>query len=268
MIGCNGSTVEDPQLNGEVQSGQQEVDIEWVSVAQEGISFQFDKLIADSVNISIMAPDQDFFEEHPLPGHLHISFNKPSNGDNISIFGQLNVYPVDQLLQFDPEAGFVIDNLVGMLDSGSTEALEWEMPFLPFQYAGQLFNSNVKIVSFKNGKGIRYLTQHVQDVAPLLNTSLVYTFQGLTADRLYYVSLIMPVNHPELTDTWDEFFADIEYSDFYENFEVYIANDRNLLNNSPDSLFNPPLTLLDQLVESIMVDNPDFLLENEDMSVG
>ncbi len=67
----------------------------------------------------------------------------------------------------------MIDNLIGMLDSESKEALEWEMPFLPFQYAGQLFNSNGQTVSIKNGKEICYLTQHIQDVALLLNKSIM-----------------------------------------------------------------------------------------------
>ena len=266
IIGCNGSTVEDPQQNGKEQSGKPEVDTEWVSVAQEGISFQFDASLAGTFDLMLIpASEQDVMLIHP--SYLLFTLNQPDKADESFSNGYLTVFSVDHYRQIDSMAGKMIDTLAEMLATRSTETSDFDLPYLPYVNAGQLFHSNLQIVSFKNGEGIRYLTMHVQDLAPILNQGLLYTFQGLTADKLFYVSFSIPVSHPDLTDTWDEYFADLEYLEFSDNFQVYLEKNREILNSSPDSVFSPPLMILDQLVESIMVDNPAILLEEPD-SVG
>jgi hypothetical protein len=265
-IGCNGNAVEDSQLNGEDQSDNEEVATEPVSVAQEGISFQFDASLANSVDLMLVpASEEDSMLQHPT--YIQFTMNNPGNADDIFLNGYLTIFAVDHYRQVDSMAGEMIDTLAEILATRSTETSEFELPYLPFVNAGQLFHSNVQIVSFKNGEGIRYLTQHVQDIAPILNQGLLYTFQGLTTDKLFYISFSIPVSHPDLIDTWDEYFADHEYLDFSDNFRAYLENDREILNSSPDSVFNPSLTILDQLVESIYVENPAILFEEID-SVG
>jgi hypothetical protein len=267
MIGCNGSAVEDPQLNGEDQSGQQEVDIEWVSVAQEGISFRFDASLASTVDLTMIpASEEDSMFYHPT--YMQFTLYNPDNPVESFLNGYLTVFSVDHYRQIDSMTGEMIDTLSKMLATCSTETSEFELPYLPYVNAGQLFHSNVQILSFKNGEGIRYLTMHVQDVAPILNQGLLYTFQGLTTDKQYYVSFSIPVSHPDLTNTWDEYFTDLEYQEFSDNFKAYLEKDREMLNSSPGSTFDPPLKILDQLVESIMVDNPAILFEENVGSVG
>lgn len=267
IIGCNGGAVEDPQLNGEDQIGQQEVDTEWVSIAQEGISFRFDASLASTVDLTMVpASEEDSMFYHP--SYMQFTLNNPDTMADSFLNGYLTVFSVDRYRQIDSMTGEMIDTLSKMLATYSTETSEFELPYLPYVNAGQLFHSNVQIVSFKNGEGIRYLTMHVQDVAPILNQGLLYTFQGLTNDKQYYVSFSIPVSHPDLTNTWDEYFADLEYLEFSDNFNEYLKKDREILNNSPDSAFGPPLKILDQLVESIMVDNPAILLDENVGSVG
>ena len=260
IIGCNGSTVEDPQINGKEHIGQPEVDSKWVSVSQEGISFSFDASLASTFNlILIHAAEEGSMLNHPA--YLLFTLNNTEDlGDSFSN-GYLAVFSVDHYRQIDSMAGDMIDTLAEMLKTGSTATSDSELLYLPYVNAGQLFHSNVKIVSFENGEGIRYLTMHVQDVAPILNEGLLYTFQGLTADKQFYVSFSIPVSHPDLVDTWDQYFADLECPEFSDNFQAYIEEDRDLLNSSPDSVFNPSLMLLDQLIESSMIDNPAILLE-------
>jgi hypothetical protein len=267
VVGCNGNVIDDSQQNGEEQQGgQQEVVTEWVSVAQEGISFEFEASLAGTVDLTLIpASEEDFILSHPT--YLEFTLNNPNDADDSFSNGYLTVFSVERYRQIDSMAGDIINNLVEMLATRSTETTDFELPYLPYVNAGQLFHSNVQIVSFKNGEGIRYLTMHVQDVAPILNEGLFYTFQGLTSDKQYYVSFSIPVSHPALTNTWDDYFADLEYQEFSDNFRAYVEKDREVLNSSPDAAFSPPLTILDQLVESIMVDNPAILLEEPD-SVG
>jgi len=267
VVGCNGNVIDELQQNGEVQQdSQQEIITELVSVDQEGISFEFDASLAGTVDLTLIpASEEDFMLSHPT--YLEFTLNHPDNADDIFSNGYLTVFSVEHYRQIDSMAGDIINTLAEMLVTGSTETTDFELPYLPFVNAGQLFHSNVQIVSFKNGEGIRYLTMHVQDVAPILNEGLLYTFQGLTNDNQYYVSFSIPVSHPALTNTWDEYFADLEYQEFSDNFRAYLEQDREILDSSPDAAFSPPLTILDQLVESIMVDNPTILLEELD-SVG
>jgi hypothetical protein len=267
VVGCNGNVIDDPQQNGEDhQGGQQEIVTEWVSVAQEGISFEFDASLAGTVDLTLIpASEEDFMYSHPT--YLQFILNHPNDAADSFSRGYLTVFSVERYRQIDSMAGDIVNTLAEMLATGSTETTDFELPYLPFVNAGQLFHSNVHLVSFKNGEGIRYLTMHVQDLAPILNEGLLYTFQGLTNDKQYYISFSIPVSHPALTDTWDEYFADLDYLEFSDNFRAYLEQDREILDGSPDTTFSPPLTILDQLVESIMVDNPAILLEEPD-SVG
>lgn len=115
--------------------------------------------------------------------------------------------------------------------------------------AGQMFQSNVRYLDFLNGSGARWLSQYGQALFPIGQPQLFYTFQGFTADGVYYVSIILPVNHTVLPAAEDVTLDDA----FYNNFETYIAETRSILESQPDASFIPSLELLDQLVESITV---------------
>jgi hypothetical protein len=232
-------------------------DIQVVMIDYQGISFMYDNSLAASVDISI----EDASEEDSMilyPRHVIFTLNDPTGSGDIFLNGYLSVYPTAAFRLIDSEAGRVIDDLSTMLASRTIIINDRSLPYLPFPNAGQLFQSNIKIIDFKNGEGIRFITQHVQDLSPIVSEGLEYTFQGLTADERFYVSLNVPVSHPGVAKTWEDFFTDVDYNDFSDNFNAYLERDLEILNNSHDSDFEPSIELLDQLVESILVDNPDF----------
>jgi hypothetical protein len=78
-----------------------------------------------------------------------------------------------------------------------------QLPLVPFFNAQQLFASNVQIISFQNGQGVRFLTEYAQYAASANNTDLFYHFQGLTNDGAYYVIAILPLTAPMLAETSD-----------------------------------------------------------------
>ena len=131
-----------------------------------------------------------------------------------------------------------------------------ELPFLPNLGAGQQFYSNAIPISFQNGKGIRYLTQYVQNTAPVTNGGLFYTFQGLTDDGMTYISLTLPVDHPDLPADWDDFFstANITYETLEENYLDYIMQVTDYIHETDDNLFMPSLKMLDEIVMSLHVE--------------
>ncbi len=126
------------------------------------------------------------------------------------------------------------------------------LPFLPPFNAGQLLRTQLAFVEFQNGRGLRFLTEYAQYYAPINNTDLFYTFQGLTADGRYYVAAIFPVSHPSLppdASTIPGGNADA----FANTYETY-ANDMALqLAGYGAAEFTPSLALLDALIASLQV---------------
>jgi DNA-binding CsgD family transcriptional regulator len=117
------------------------------------------------------------------------------------------------------------------------------LPFLPDQKAAQVFHASEKILPFQNGTGIRYITQYSQAHFPAVdNRDLFYTFQGLTADGKYYVSVVLPVHLSALDGMPTPGNADESSNSF--------KTARDLLNRQDASL-QPSLESLDALVQSI-----------------
>jgi hypothetical protein len=125
-----------------------------------------------------------------------------------------------------------------------------QMPFLPLYNESQVMHSNLQSLDFKNGHGLRYLTQFDQAPMPINNHQLIYTYQGLTSDGKYYVAAVLPVNHPSLPA--DEKVTGKEAPEFTSDFPKYLANVTATLNAQADT-FTPDLTKLDAMFSSLEV---------------
>src|SRR5207244_878981 len=69
-----------------------------------------------------------------------------------------------------------------------------KIPYLQYFDAHRLFQSHIKNISFKNGRGILFLTEYSSDMADYVdNERLSYLFQGLTDDGKYSVFAWFPV---------------------------------------------------------------------------
>jgi len=118
--------------------------------------------------------------------------------------------------------------------------------------AAQFIRSQVEFINFQNGTGVRFLSQYGQAAGSIGWPNLFYAFQGFTADGAFYISVILPVNHPSLPHpnnvTMD--------NAFYDNFMTYAAEMSIQLNGEDPGMFMPSLLLLDELVESLLVETP------------
>lgn len=163
---------------------------------------------------------------------------------------RLLIYPADQYAQINPGAAENIANLKLTLTTLETPSSDEVLPFLPLWNAGQVFHSNFAYLDFQNGSGIRYLTQYGQDVYPINNYSLFYTFQGLTSDERFYIAAIFPVSTPALPDP-ETMELDQE---FYDTYLQYIEETKFLLETQPLDTFTPSLMDLDLLIESLRIE--------------
>jgi hypothetical protein len=161
---------------------------------------------------------------------------------------QIFVYPVEDLGKVNEGAGQIIASLQTLLQSPQEIP---NMPFLPLFNAAQVMHTHVQYLDFKNGQGLRYLTEFSQGIVPINNYELIYTYQGLTSDGKYYVAAVLPVNHPSLPA--DGKVTGNEPPEFTSDFPTYLANVVKTLNPQAANTFTPDLAQLDVMMSSLEV---------------
>jgi hypothetical protein len=159
------------------------------------------------------------------------------------------VYPVEAYRQLSQQSSQEIDNLVQALAQKSANLQT--LPFLPLQNAKQSFHSNVSYIPFMNGNGVRYLVMYSQGIVPVNNMDLFYSYQGLTTDQKYLVSMMLPVNYPTLPARYDSL-TDTERLKLIQDPTYFEQLSQNF-SAQPSSSFSPDLEKLDALVQSIHV---------------
>jgi len=224
-----------------------------LSVTFEGLNFSFDPAIAASAANSKLAPVGEGqgapWEIQPetiqskFEGYAHSgAFTDPV----------ILVYPVQEFSKLSPAAAKQIDKLRNLLATRPATAPADGMPFLPIWNAAQMMSTKIEYLDFANGSGVRYLTQYGQAAAPINNTYLFYTFQGLTADGKYAISAILPVANPILPPD-PSIVPGNDYEKFNNEFATYLADIEKKLAAQPDDSFQPHLGLLDDMIKTIKI---------------
>ena len=192
------------------------------------------------------------------PEHLRIAFdNEPLTPSVSGQQRQLLIYPAATYraiyqAQGNHEIARTIDTLKALL-SDNPPALEGELPFLPPLGASQAFGAQIKPLSFQNGSGLRYITQYAQDATPITNEGIFYTFQGLTNDGQYYISLIYPISTASLPNSYEESPWSNDNDAFMAAYDKYLQETTQTLNGLPPTDFTPSLEQLDAMIQSLIV---------------
>jgi hypothetical protein len=121
---------------------------------------------------------------------------------------------------------------------------------MPFNNATGTIKSRIQYLSFKNGKGVLFLTQYSQELHPnpINNEELTCNFQGITNDGKYYVAARFALTHPSLPKGID-FTSHIDRDDK----ELYLKTREKKLNGFADDSFEPSLGVLKSLITSISI---------------
>jgi len=164
-----------------------------------------------------------------------------------SVEPQIFVYPISEL-GVNEVAAKVAEDLQTLLQS--QQAGE-SLPFLPLYNETQALHAQVNYLDFKNGQGVRFLTEYNQGMLPVNNRQLFYTFQGLTSDGRYYAAAVLPVNLSGLPA--DESSTDNLSADFTNDFRTYMTATVDMLNQQPASSFTPNLSMLDAMIQSLEI---------------
>ena len=199
-------------------------------------------------------------EDHPYweltPGHTVVTlegytlqgkFHQP----------QIYIYPALDYATLFPGAFESMHRLRNVMNLSIASIGVDQLPAVPFFNAAQVFASNIELISFQNGSGIRFLTEYAQYAASANNQDLFYHFQGFSNDGEYYIIAILPITMPMLAETSDGGAplpaGGIPYSYFADggNFdaESYYAAVTDLLNGTAPDALSPTINQLDALIQ-------------------
>jgi hypothetical protein len=183
--------------------------------------------------------------EYPLQGKFHES--------------RIFVYPVAEYSERNPKAAEQIERLRRVVTGAAL--LEETLPTIPFFNAAPLIAAQIKILPFQNGGGgVRSLTQYAQYAAPINNHEVFYHFQGLSNDGNYYIIAILPITAPVLAeDEKPEAAIPAEGVPIPTGIgpnEVYYFSVTEKLNSLAPDAYTPSLSILDALIQSMIVTTP------------
>ena len=194
------------------------------------------------------------------PGHTQVML-----GDYYVLQGkfhqpQIYIYPAQAYAELVPVAFEGIRRVNNIIYNPEVLISADQLPTVPFFNAQQVFASNIQIISFQNGEGVRFLTQYAQYAAPVNNHELIYHFHGVTRDGAYYIIAIFPVTVPVLVETSDMAAAlppsGIAYPDVTApdtDLQSYYTAVTSLLNALSPETFTPTINQLDLMIQSMQI---------------
>ena len=223
-------------------------------VNYEGIRFSFDDSIAESVQ-SATIPEQnlgdDFLPGGTYPTHFEFSFNQYAI-TNHTLNAKILIYPVEEYREISTFASDQINALAFAIINRPGGSARSTLPFLPLWPAAQLFSAQVSYFDFQNGSGVRFLTMFGQDIFPIDNFNLIYTYQGMTHDGRYYLSVVLPISHPGLPDDGSDLIGE-DYVEFYNSWDTYLPDTLRFLGEQMLDSYFPSIVLLDELIKTIEI---------------
>ena len=226
-------------------------------ISHPGIQFSADEILGRP--IWFIPPD----DEYTI---ATFTFTQPADDGNLSSFCRIDgcITFYDAQKYADAFEGFEHN-----VDLMQTAIANGQLGKFPTVGAAVLMQSQIRPLSFQNGTGFRGVVSRGQDGYWVNNESIVYDFHGLTDDGNYYVRVQIPIDWAYLIDSYDlesnsnedAILPDNLVPDSPDgnraNMMAYNQALEPLLDVAPNAEFTPDLSLLDALVQSILIDITD-----------
>jgi hypothetical protein len=175
------------------------------------------------------------------PEHARILLTGYAREGRSNIASGIRVFRADEVNTMDPA---VIASLKAVLAGTSEDRLDF--PRIPA--AGRTVDAQAEPVDFVNGHGYRFLAQGSFDASTLRSTRLYYIYQGLTADEMYLVTVLLGTDAPFVADL-----ATGEPIMSQEIGDAYLIDLNQRINAAQAADFSPSLGTLDGLVQSLNI---------------
>lgn len=233
-----------------------------VPVSSANVTFVIPQGLASNVLAETVpaVSEQDGAPWEVSPAYLRFTLqNYPLQGKFFT--PQIMVYPAQDYAAVGAGASISIQRLQAILASPNATLTNAIMPRLPYVNADQVIGAQAKVITFKNGSGLRVLAEYAQNFTVIDNHDLFYHFEGLTSDGKYYIVTTLPANAAFLAA--DSNPASPVPSDGIpfpgydamnaDTFNSYLQKVGDKLNATSAEAFTPSLQALDALIQSISV---------------
>lgn len=234
-----------PQADETEASAPSEIEAENVVSFEEmriAVGFDFPDGILQGANTSVqLVYENPGPTELPYPQHARILFTSYTNGSEDHTTSGIRVYRVDEINAL--QAG-VVENLFAVLEGQADHHTD----FPRFSGAGALIDAQLVEVPFQNGRGYRYLFTTSFAAEMVNSTGVTMLYQGVTADEKYFVSFIIPIQAPFLSE-----FIGVPLAATSEEFSIYYQQVNERINAASPDEFTPSLSAVDELISSIVV---------------
>ena len=233
------------------------------TVAYKGVTLEFDSALSKEylaeTHPAVPLEEKTDKPDGVAPQHVVITLRDSYAGrlhrepSSMYAIPQIFIFPTSDPSdpRFDEEFPTVrpavndLNKLLGRRAGSLTESI----PFLPWADERQLFIGRKKLLRFRDGRGVLFLTQYDQEESPISNEFLVYTFQGLTDDNAWYVSAVFPVAAQGLPASG----RGEQGAAFRTGYYDYVKRTTEKLNRLPAKKFTPDLVLLEAIIRSLKV---------------
>jgi len=197
--------------------------------------------------IKAVAPSETF---EGIPAHEEFSLK----GGSVWI----DVFPAHEYAVINKNADDNINLLEKILSAKTPPTQRNDLPFIRTSPAGgRTLGVKAKILQFSGGAGLRAVTEYTSDVRPVNNEGLLYEFAGLSDDRQFYIYARCYINLPFLPpDGNPTSLVPPGGIPFPQDFSAtgiqdYMKQVTAQIESSPANQFDPPLDMLDALMQSI-----------------
>ena len=223
---------------------------EFIVIDSEGLVFKLPVEVAESATVSTVFPDDpvEGWLDFVLPERRVINFSGYSIQNHFHT-PVIYVYPLQKLKDGGLYGESMAANLQELLDDSSIDLqMAADLPFLPPFNAAQVFHVLEERLISEHNSGIRYLTLYSQAIVGVDNYNIFYTYQGISADKSYYIAAILPINSTLLS--YEELTL-AEMETLSQDFTNYITIMTELIRaDNGDSLI-PALEALDAMMMSL-----------------
>lgn len=226
-------------------------------VTFDRVSFAFDATLGDGVNIARYPGDPvesagPGFSDAAKTQFTLYQFGEPL--DSLFDTGGVRVYLMTDLAQYD-----FLQAQVAQLESMLAERPDLAayapginegvtLPYVPVLTHGQNLTARAHYVETEHVAGITYLTAVRAALEPFGERDFMYTFQGISTDGQYYITVTFP-----LTTALFPPLENFDFEAFQQQWPQYLSEALDTLNSAAPDAFSPALDNIDALIASIVV---------------
>jgi hypothetical protein len=220
-----------------------------INVATHRIAFSFDEKLAKSYRVDSVEANAG---GNGLPAHLVVTLRdsyvreRPSEPEFGSV-PRIYVIPVggddDAVIDSFPSLRRSVSELRRLLGRRS---LDGPVPIFPLVTEHQELTVRHKILRFRNGRGISFVTQLSDRDDPITNDRLLYMFEGMTDDNAWIVSLVFPCEAVGLPGSSPDAVID-------EAFPAYLKHTSELVERLQSRNFYPSIVTIENILRSLKV---------------